>query len=284
MSGFDFGTIPALDKPVYNALDERELFKARWGTELGQLWLVGKHYLLCGNSLFPESWSRLRATLSPELASEPSLLITDPPYGVKYDPSWRLGIRAATGIVRATGTVDNDDRADWREVYELSACDVAYVWHGGLHAATVADALKAAGYELRCQIIWVKQHFAMSRGNYHWQHEPCWYAVKAGAKADFVAGRDQVSTWQERNLNAFGSSGDDYRTSHSTQKPTKLMMRSVANHSHKVVYDPFLGSGTTMEACNRLDRICLGMELDPGYVGIILSRMERLGIKPSLVV
>ena len=77
----------------------------------------------------------------------------------------------------------NDDRADWREAWALFPGDVAYVWHGALHAATVANSLTAAGFAIRSQIIWAKDRLVLSRGDYHWQHEPCWYAVRAKGKA-----------------------------------------------------------------------------------------------------
>ena len=94
----------------------------------------------------------------------------------KYDPSWRN--QTGASATRRTGKVLNDDRADWREAWALFPGDVAYVWHGALHATTVADSLIAAGFDIRSQIIWAKDRLVLSRGDYHWQHEPCWYAVK----------------------------------------------------------------------------------------------------------
>ena len=102
-------------------------------------------------------------------------MVTDPPYGVQYTPAWRHD--AYPEQRTAVGTVTNDDRADWTAAWRLFPGDIAYVWHAGLHAATVASNLETAGFELRAQVIWFKQHFALSRGHYHWRHEPCWYAV-----------------------------------------------------------------------------------------------------------
>lgn len=93
--------------------------------------------------------------------------------------------QAGLGKQRRTGIVQNDDRVDWREAYELFGGDVAYVWHAGLYAGEVATSLQNAGFDIRSQIIWAKQHFALSRGNYHWQHEPCWYGC---ARADRLTG------------------------------------------------------------------------------------------------
>lgn len=257
-----------------NATDERDKFQARFGTASGQLWQIGRHSLFCGDALDPASWTECPRDLGP------TLLVTDPPYGVNYDPSWR---RSAHCAVRATGDVANDDRADWGEVFELSGAEVAYVWHGGLHSDEVKHALEATGFEIRYQIIWVKQHFAISRGNYHWQHEPCWYAVKTGCNADFTDDRCQTTIWAIRNLNAFGRSKNEERTSHSTQKPLECMARPIRNHNHKIVVDPFLGSGTTLEAAEGLGRTCYGIEMDPGYVGIALDRLSRvIGQEPVL--
>jgi len=88
--------------------------------------------------------------------------------------------------------VENDDRVDWREAFQLFRGDVVYVWHAGLHAGEVADSLRQCGFEIRSQIIWAKQHFALSRGDYHWQHEPCWYefvAAKRGIGAAIAGNR-----------------------------------------------------------------------------------------------
>ena len=136
----------------------------------GDLWLLGPHRLLCGNSTVATDVERVLGSVTP------LLMVSDPPYGVEYDPSWRNKAGAAT--TRRTGKVLNDDRADWREAWALFPGDVAYVWHGALHAATVAESLEAAGFAIRCQIIWAKERLVLSRGDYHWQHEPCWYAVK----------------------------------------------------------------------------------------------------------
>ena len=102
---------------------------------------------------------------------KPLLMVTDPPYGVDYDPAWRN--RTGVAATKRTATVLNDDRADWREAWAMFPGDVAYVWHGALHGAIVADSLEMAGFTIRAQIIWAKERLVLSRGDYHWQHEPC---------------------------------------------------------------------------------------------------------------
>ena len=131
----------------------------------GDLWVLGNHRLICGDATVATDVERLLGTV------KPLLMVTDPPYGVEYDPSWRN--KAGAAETKRTGKVLNDDRADWREAWALFPGDVAYVWHGALHAATVAESLEMSGFNVRSQIIWAKERLVLSRGDYHWQHEPC---------------------------------------------------------------------------------------------------------------
>ena len=114
----------------------------------GDLWVLGKHRLLCGDATVATDVERLLGDV------KPLLMVTDPPYGVEYDPGWRN--KAGAAATKRTGKVLNDDRADWREAWALFPGDVAYVWHGALHATTVAESLSASGFNIRSQIIWAK--------------------------------------------------------------------------------------------------------------------------------
>ena len=182
LTGFDAVEIDRLlsglagETEVPSAVDVQEPVSVR-----GDLWLCGDHRVLCGDATSTTDVARLLEQ------SKPNLMVTDPPYGVEYDPKWREA--AGLGKQRQTGTVVNDDRVDWSPAYCLFPGDVAYVWHAGIYAAKVAESLAAAGFEMRTQIIWAKQQFAMSRGHYHWQHEPCWYAVCQGQSAGWRGGR-----------------------------------------------------------------------------------------------
>jgi DNA modification methylase len=202
-------------------------------------------------------------------------MATDPPYGVAYDPMWRE--KAGLGAQRQTGVVANDDTVDWTSAYALFPGDVAYVWHAGVHAGEVASGLAAAGFDIRAQIIWSKQHFAMSRGHYHWQHEPCWYSVRRGRKSHWRGDRKQSTIWAVANLNPFGGSKDEAPTGHGTQKPVELMRRPIQNHTEagEAVYDPFLGSGTTLIAAEQAGRVCLGIDIDPVYVDVAVIRWQE---------
>ena len=245
-------------------------------TQPGDLWLCGKHRVVCGDATSKEDVSRLLG------GAVPVLLVTDPPYGVEYDPQWRE--RAGLGQQRQVGVVRNDHQVDWTRAYELFAGDVAYVWHAGVHAGEVAAGLEQVGFRVRAQIIWVKQHFALSRGDFHWQHEPCWYAVREGKPSRWCGDRTQSTVWEVANLNPIGGCNDEAATGHSTQKPIEVMRRPIQNNSRRdeIVYDPFLGSGTTLIAADSMDRVCYGLEIDARYVDLIVRRWQQCTGKPAV--
>lgn len=247
----------------------------------GDLWeIAGRHRLLVGSCTEAANVSRLFA------GEVPAIMVTDPPYGVEYDPTWRH--KAGINKSGRTGAVSNDDQADWTDAWRLFPGNVAYVWHGALHGATVALSLGAAGFRVRAQLVWVKPRLVLSRGHYHWKHEPVlvaersgedpegelgYYAVRQGAAAAWCGGRKQTTVWE------IGFSGE-VQTRHGTQKPVECMARPIASHGREgdAVYDPFLGSGTTLIAAHRLGRACFGCELDPRYADVILNRAEAEGL------
>ena len=226
----------------------------------GDLWCLGKHRLLCGDATDGAAVADLLNGIAPHL------MVTDPPYGVAYDPDWRN--RAGASETKRTGKVMNDDRADWREAWALFPGDVAYVWHGALHATTVADSLVASGFDIRSQIIWAKERHVLSRGHYHWQHEPCWYAVKS--KGHWSGDRKQSTLW------SIPSRDQDTDTIHGTQKPVECMRRPMLNNSSpgQAVYEPFCGSGSSLIAAESCERACYAMELDPAYVDVAVQRWQ----------
>lgn len=237
----------------------------------GDLWLLGSHRLLCGDSTDALAFERLMA------GRKAGLMATDPPYGVKYDSSWRA--KYSSGEY-SSGTIENDDRADWREVWALWNCPVAYVWHGGLHAAAVAESLTACDYELRAQIIWNKSVMVFGRGAYHWKHEPCWYAVKKDANANWQGDRTQNTVWESGNVSGAGRTGDvadDFHANHISQKPVELFRIPIRNHTAAgaLIAEPFAGSGSQFIAAEELGRICFGMELDPKYCDMIVRRWQK---------
>jgi DNA modification methylase len=231
----------------------------KWGVKTGDLWLIGEHRLLCGDSTKADDVGRCLG------GAKPLIMVTDPPYGVEYDPSWRAeaGVNKNKGKM---GKVSNDNIADWSPSWHLFPGDAAYVYHAGVMSSTVQSSLEVCGFKIRAQIVWAKDRMALSRGDYHWQHEPCWYAVRDGRPGHRTEDRKQTTLWEI-------PSRDDSGHGHGTQKPVECMARPMRNHNAPEVYDPFLGSGTTMVAAHNLGRRCYGIEISPGYVGVILQRM-----------
>src|SRR5688572_26370627 len=134
-------------------------------SELGDVWVLGRHRIVCGDSTTVESVDKALNGVVPHL------MVTDPPYGVEYDPKWRAEVNGdGPDSKRAVGKVLNDDRADWREAWALFPGDVAYVWHAGIFSPNVADSLGACDFEMRALIIWGKQRHTFGRGHYHHAH------------------------------------------------------------------------------------------------------------------
>jgi DNA modification methylase len=260
LTGFDAREIDAFTLTPNAEEDDAPPLPEVPVSRLGDLWLCGPHRVLCGDSTNVDDVARLLSE------RKPILMIADQPYGVAYDPEWRK--RAGVNNSNRMGKVSNDDRADWRETWALFPGDVAYVWHGALHAATVAASLEACDFQIRSQVIWAKPSLVIGRGHYHWQHEPCWYAVRT--TGHWNGDRKQSTLWQIENRN------QDAKTIHSTQKPVECMRRPILNHtkSGAFVYDPFFGSGTTMMAAELSERVCCGIDIDPRYVDVAVIRWQ----------
>jgi DNA modification methylase len=226
----------------------------------GDLWCMGPHRLVCGDSTDEKAVKALLGSMGPHL------MVTDPPYGVAYDPTWRH--RAGVNRSSRVGKVRNDENADWQQAWALFPGTIAYVWHGALHATTVAESLTQQGFTIRAQIIWAKERLVIGRGDYHWQHEPCWYAVRK--KGNWTGDRKQTTLW------TVPSGDQDTETFHATQKPVECMRRPILNNSERgdAVYDPFLGSGTTLIAAQTTDRVCFAAEIDSLYVDVAVKRWQ----------
>ena len=255
-------------------IDRAEELNKIWRVKSGDLWQIGEHRLLCGDSTKKEDVGRVMGN------DKPLLMVTDPPYGVEYDALWReeTGSAANGQTVRISsgkainkhkacgvGKVANDDRADWREAWALFPGDVAYVWHAMKTALCVGDSLLASGFEIRAEIVWAKSQLVISQGHYHPQHASCFYAVRKGATGHWQGDHKQTTLWEI-------DKPQKSETGHSTQKPLECMARPIRNHKGDV-YDPFLGSGTTMVACQNLNRKCRGIEISEAYCSVVLQRM-----------
>lgn len=266
--GIDEKELMAYDKAIqmHGNTDPDDVLEIQEKTVsvLGDLWTLRNHRLICGDSTQADVVAKLLGSVKPHL------MVTDPPYGVKYDASWRVDAKRADGKpigFHALGKVENDDRADWRETWALFPGNIAYVWHAGLFSSVVAESLEAAGFKIRSQIIWAKNRFAIGRGDYHWQHEPCWYAVKG--TGNWQGDRKQSTLWQI-------DKPQKSETGHSTQKPVECMRRPILNNSSvgQAIYEPFCGSGTTIIAAEETGRHCYAVELSPQYVDVIIRRWQ----------
>ncbi len=246
-------------------------------SRLGDVWVCGDHRIMCGDAKDAEAVTTLLD------GAQPNLMVTDPPYGVNYHPEWRV----TAGLnVSAPEEVPNDNTVDWTSALGLFEGNVMYLWHAGVHAPETGLALHDLDFEIRAQIIWAKQHFVISRGAYHWKHEPCWYAVRKGKNANWRAGRKETTVWEVSNSCAFGGNVEDGKTVHGTQKPVEVMRRPMVNHTDRGdhVYDPFVGSGTSVIAAEQEGRRCLAMDVDPVYVDVAVKRWEDFtGKKATLV-
>jgi len=232
---------------------------------------------MCGDSTDEATVSALMN------GNEPNIMMTDPPYGVDLDQSWRDNALGSKAMGKGNSNiVQNDDRADWTDVWKLFKGNIAYVWHAGKFADVVMQSLRSADLEPSQQLIWNKSVMIMGRCDYHFKHEPCWYAVRKNKKHDWVGDRKQTTIIDAAPPNHIMAGSKEEKTAHPTQKPVACM-ELIKNNSGDV-YDPFGGSGTTLIACEKLNRKCYCMELDPKYCDIIIARWEKFtGKKAELL-
>jgi DNA modification methylase len=232
----------------------------------GDVWLLGRHRLACGSSTDAHTVEAVLVDVKPHL------MVTDPPYGVEYDANWRNSAKRADGSkigASAVGAVSNDDNADWSEAWALFPGDVAYVWHADKFSPVVANSLAENGFQQRALIIWAKSNMVIGRGDYHSQHEPCWYSVRKGKTGHWSGDRKQKTLWHI-------DKPQKSETGHSTQKPVECMKRPIENNSSpgQAVYEPFSGSGTTIIAGEMTGRHVYAIELNPAYVDVAVTRWQ----------
>jgi ParB-like chromosome segregation protein Spo0J len=264
--GADPDAIPALPEPA-------EVYVRQ-----GELWALGDQRLLCGDALDAADVARLLA------GAQPMLLATDPPYGVGLDTAWRDQIRPPDGrpsrsAARTEGhrntDMPGDDRVDWSAAYALvPSLAVGYVWHAGLHAQEVAAGLEQIGFKVVSQVIWDKGRFAFGPSWYHWRHEACHVVRRPGTAVAFLGERDQSTIWESASPKIGGADGSEPKADHPAQKPVLLFERPIRNHLHpgQAVYDPFVGSGTTLIAAEAAGRRSFAMEINPRFAQLAIER------------
>lgn len=285
LTGFDSSEIDAMlavfdpDDALTDPDDELEIPAGPPVSQLGDVWILGNHRIICGDCTDASVVERLLA------GARPHLMVTDPPYGIEYDADWRndalAGKPRADGKIggggRAVGVVLNDDVADWRDAWALFPGDVAYVWHADKFSNVVADSLSASRFIIRNLIVWAKNNLVIGRGDYHNKHEPCWYVVRKGATGHWNGDRKQTTLWEiDKPMKS--------ETGHSTQKPVECMKRPIENNSlpGDAVYEPFSGSGTTIIAGEMTGRRVYAVELNPAYVDIACTRWSNFTGKPVM--
>ena len=233
-------------------------------TKLGDIYILGKHRLMCGDSTDAAAVEKLMDGQKADIA------VTDPPYNVGY-----------TGGTKDALTIQNDKQEDSAFRQFLSAAftnmDVAmkpgavfYIWHADSEGYNFRAACKEAGWQVRQCLIWNKNQLVMGRQDYHWKHEPCLYGWKEGAAHLWASDRRQTTIlcFDRPQKNA----------EHPTMKPVALLAYQIANNTkgEDIALDLFGGSGTTLVACEQLGRKCYMMELDPKYCDVIIKRWEEL--------
>ena len=260
-------------------------------TKPGDLWLCGPHRVLCGDATDPEVVSRLVGEC------KPSLMVTDPPYGIELDSEWRDRARLngrgpaepsylkhRTKGHRET-SISGDTRADWSAAFALvPSLEAGYVWHASKFTREVLNGLLGIGFVHHQQIIWDKKRAVLTRTLYWFQHEPCWFVRKKNAPWYGKAGENST-IWESPSPKFIMGGSDEAKFDHPTQKPVELMRKPILNHTKpgELVYDPFLGSGTTLAAAEVTGRICYGLELDPKYADVVVERWQGLtGRKATL--
>lgn len=253
-------------------------------TRLGDLWLLGEHRVLCGDATNAAAVTQLLG------GRKPLLMVTDPPYGVELDSEWRdrAGLNKHGPAepsymkTRTQGhtqtTISGDKRADWSEAFALvPSLEVAYVFHASKFTREVLDGLLKIGFVHHQQIIWNKGRTVLTRTHYCFQHEPCWYVRKKNAPWYGKPGKNST-IWDAPSPKFIRGSSKERKFDHPTQKPQALMELPIRNHTRRgeLVYDPFLGSGTTLMAAEAEGRICCGLELDPKFVDVIIGRWQQV--------
>lgn len=240
--------------------------------KLGDIWQLGRHRLMCGDSTELESVEKL---MGGQMAD---MLLTDPPYNVSYEG------KTKQKLTIQNDSMDNDSfRQFLRDAFTcanavMKSGAVFYIWHADLEAYNFRGACQDIGWKVRECLIWNKNSLVMGRFDYHWKHEPCLYGWKEGASHLWASDRKQttVINW-ERPAKA---------DIHPTMKPVGLFDYQIKNNTKgdDIVLDLFNGSGTTIMACEQNGRIARAMELDPKYVDATIARWEAFtGEKAVLI-
>ena len=234
-------------------------------TKPGDLWILGRHRLLCGDSTKEDDVKRLMG------GKKADMVFTDPPYGVNYDGGRHNKNKRVA--MQGDNTTDLYIPCCKQSFLYSKNTSVFYLWHAGVKGIAAAAAAAAAGYMIRCELIWhkLKAHYGDGAyaAQYMQKHEPCYYCYKKNQKAQWFGPNNEVTVWEIEQ-----PSKNEY---HPVQKPVSLAERAIRNSSKnkQIILDLFIGSGTTIIACEKLNRICYSMEIDPIYCDVAIKRWEQ---------
>ena len=262
-TGFEAAEVEQIFSNIYDKKVKEDSFdvdkelKQPVFSKLGDLWVLGKHRVICGDSTGEEVYTRLMD------GQKANLVLTDPPYNVDVEET--------------AGKIMNDNMGDAEfynfllSAYRCMHANLAddgsiYVWHADTEGLNFRKAFKDAGFYLSGCCIWKKNSLVLGRSPYQWIHEPCLFGWKQKGKHQWYSDRKQTTVWEY----------DKPRSSkdHPTMKPINLMSYPIKNSTmtNGIVLDPFLGSGSTLIACCETERVCRGIELDPKFVDVIVKR------------
>ena len=268
-TGFEAPEIEQLFSKVHNKDIQEDDFDVEVELQkptmsrLGDVWLLGRHRLICGDSTLPETYTKLME------GKKANLVLTDPPYNVNVEET--------------AGKIKNDNMPDedfykflfamFVNVEQNMESDASiYVFHADSKGLTFRQAFHDAGFYLSGCCIWKKNALVLGRSPYQWQHEPCLFGWKLGGKHQWYSDRKQTTIWEYDRPKS--------SKEHPTMKPVALMAYPIQNScmSNCIVLDPFLGSGSTLIACEETNRICYGIELDEKFADVIVHRyIEKVG-------
>lgn len=263
LTGFEAPEVEQLFSKVYNKKIKEDDFDVDGElakptiARTGDIWFLGDHRVICGDATLPETYERLMA------GKKANMVLTDPPYNVDVEET--------------AGKIKNDNMPDDKFYQFLFAAFVnmeqnmeqdasIYVFHADTQGLNFRKAFKDAGFYLSGCCIWKKNALVLGRSPYQWQHEPCLFGWKLNGRHQWYSDRKQTTIWEYGRPKA--------SKEHPTMKPIALMAYPIQNSSmsHCIILDPFLGSGSTLMACQQTGRICYGIELDEKFVDVIIRR------------
>ena len=266
-------------------IDQAAELQKKWKTERGQIWEIGEHRLMCGDSA---SASDVAALMDGKTAK---LCATDPPYLVSYDAKNHPSKNFSDGKNKDwKGRYADKQKSEplgpfyeafLRQALAICEADAAiYVWHASQRQIEVEKAMRECGILVHQQIIWVKNKPVLTHSFYMWQHEPCFFGWKQGNKPKRNAGAFPTTVWQ---IDVPVLPGVESR--HPTEKPLELFTTPILLHTQRgdVCFEPFSGSGTHLCAAEKTERRCFAMEIEPAFVAVALERLSEMRLKPRML-